>query len=147
MADSKGRPWPLDLRLFAVASTLWSVALLLKVFLQGGLALPGDSFQAVIGGVKFYGLSGRFVMLLEALIYLTIGAGMLRRRRWALLLALIYMAQVLIGHFLFVFWYFRVPGQELHLKTATRTGPLVVLLLLYLWIRSKELLFDEARAP
>lgn len=146
MADSKGKPWPLDLRLFAVASALWSVGLLLRVFLQGSLALPGDSFQAVLGGVKFYGLSGRLVMLLEAAIYMAIGAGALRQRRWALVLALSYMAQVLIGHFLFVFWYFGVPGQELHVRTATQTGPLVVLILLYLWIRSRDLLFDETRA-
>ncbi len=138
MAESERR-LPLDLRIFALLALVWGVSLVLRVLTQSGMAMPGDTFQAVLGGVKFYGTPARLAMLLESLVYMAFAAGILRARRWGLVVALIYMAQVVLGHLIFIVSYFNQPGQEIHVKIAAIEGPITVLILLYLWIRSKAI--------
>ncbi len=127
--------WPLDLRIFALACVVWAAALAVRVFAQSGIGRLSDTIQAVIFGYKLYGLEARLVLLLQASIYASIGVGMIGRKRWALVVALLYFSQVVIGHLVFVLAYLGVPGQELHVKIAGFEGPGMVLILLYLWIR------------
>lgn len=136
------KPFPIDLRIFGAICAIWATALVFRVVTQTGIALPGDSFQAVFLGIKFYGLKARFVMLLQAAIYASIAAGIFNIRRWGLAVALIYMIEVVAAHLIFILSYAWVPGQQVHVKVAAIEGPFMVLILLYLWIRSRDLIFD-----
>src|SRR6266481_5229207 len=53
---------------------------------------------------------------------------------------LLYFAQVVIGHVIFFVTNFNVPSQAVHVKITAIEGPIVFLILLYLWIRSRPLL-------
>jgi hypothetical protein len=56
-----------------------------------------------------------------------------------LILGLLYFAQVVIGHVIFFVTNFNVPSQAVHVKITAIEGPVVFLILLYLWIRSRPL--------
>jgi hypothetical protein len=141
MKNGFGERWPLDLRIFGALSGLWAVTLAVRVFAQGGLGRVADTMQAVIFGCKFYGFDARLVLLIQSFIYAAFGFAILGRRRWGLVAALVYMSQVVIGHLVFAVANLHVPGQEIHVKVAAFEGPAMVLILLYLWIRSQDLLF------
>jgi len=68
------------------------------------------------------------------------GISILLHERWGLLLALLYFAQVMISHMIFLATNFNVPSEAIHVKIAAIEAPLVFALLLYLWIRSRPLL-------
>ena len=140
MPESQLR-FPIDLRIFGAICAVWATALVFRVITQTGIALPGDSFQTVFLGIKFYGLKARAIMLLQAAIYASIAAGILRMKRWGLILALLYMIQVVFAHLVFILFYAKLPGQEVHVKIAAVEGPFMVLILLYVWIRSRDLIF------
>jgi hypothetical protein len=135
--------WPLDLKIFAALCIAWAAVLAIRVLLQPGLGRAGDMIQAVIFGYKFYGLPARVVLIVQASIYASFGLGILAQRRWALVLALAYMLEVIASHFVFVIANMDVPGQEIHVKIASAEGPVMVLIALYLWIRGRDLLFGE----
>jgi hypothetical protein len=137
-------PFPIDLRIFGAICAVWATALVFRVITQTGIGLPGDSFQTVLFGIKFYGLKARAAMLLQASIYAFIAAGIFQMRRWGLVIALIYLSEVVVAHLIFILSYAKVPGQEVHVKVAAIEGPLMVLILLYVWIRSRELIFDRS---
>jgi hypothetical protein len=141
--------WPLDLRIFAGLCVLWAITLVVRVFAQVGLGKLGDPMQAVILGQKFYDLEARLILLFQSFVYAWLGIGILGQRRWALVLALVYFVQVVVGHLVFVIENFGVPGQEIHVKIASFEGPVMVLILLYLWIRSRDLILpgDSPGAP
>jgi hypothetical protein len=141
-ADEHDR-WPLDLKIFAALCVAWSVGLVVRVLTQGGLGSAADPAQAVVFGYKTYGLQARLVLLAQSSVYAFCGLGILGQKRWGLVAALLYMSQVVIGHLAFVLLNLQVPGQEIHVKIAAAEGPVMVLILLYLWIRSRDLLFEE----
>jgi len=57
-----------------------------------------------------------------------------------LILAPLYFAEVVISHILIFVTNFSVPSQAVHVKITAIEGPIVFLILLYLWIRSRPLL-------
>ena len=61
-------------------------------------------------------------------------------QRWGLILALLYFAEVVISHIVFFATNYNVPSQALHVKITGIEGPIVLVILLYLWIRSRPLL-------
>ena len=136
--------WPLDLKIYGALNGIWGLGLMFRLIVQNPFVQPGESIQAVIGGIKFYGSEARGVLLTQAVIYLLIANGIIQQRRWGLIAALLYVAQVVAAHLLFVIWYAGVPGQEIHVKIASFEGPAMVLILLYLWMRSRELLRRRA---
>lgn len=144
MVSSPNDRWPLDLRIFAGLCALWGISLIVRVFAQSGLGRLADPMQAVIFGYKFYGFQARLVLLLQSFVYASFGFGILGARRWGLVVGLLYMLQVVIGHLVFVLANLRVPGQEIHVKIAALEGPAMVLILLYLWIRSRDLLLAQS---
>ncbi len=144
-SDATSGRWPLDLKIYGAFNGIWGLGLLFRLIVQNPFVRPGDSIQAVIGGIKFYGGEARAVLLIQSVIYLLIANGIIQQRRWGLVAALLYAAQVVAAHLLFVIWNAGVPGQEIHVKIAALEGPAMVLILLYLWIRSRGLL--RGRAP
>ncbi|HEY6394850.1 MAG TPA: hypothetical protein VIX12_05485 [Candidatus Binataceae bacterium] len=99
--------------------------------------------QAVVGGMKFFGDQARIVLTVQAVFFLTFALGIVARRRWGLLLALFYMAEVVLSHLVFILVYFTYPGESFHVRMAAVEGPSMVLITLYLWIRSKDLIFKR----
>lgn len=138
-------PWPADLRVFGVLSLVWALYLV-------WLALIGDPFgsylapaRAVIGGSVFYGSQAQFVLLTEAAIFWVMAVGMITGRRWSLLLSLFYMAETVVSYLVFIIAYMDTRAEWIHVRLAVRLGPTLVLVTLYLWIRSRDLIFDPAR--
>ncbi|HXW83850.1 MAG TPA: hypothetical protein VEJ86_05565 [Candidatus Binataceae bacterium] len=145
MSPDSQRDWPLDLRLFAIAAAVWSAYLTARALLHDPALELMTPLQAVIGGIKFYGDEARMVLLVEAGVYLAIAIGILSRRRWGLVLAIAYLAQVVMSHLIFILAYLNTRQELWHVRTAAIEGPTVVLLTLYLWIRSNPLLFGPSQ--
>ena len=138
-------PWPADLRVFGVLLLFWALYLV-------WLAVIGDPFasyfapaRAVIGGSVFYGSQAQFVLLAEAAIFWVMGVGMITGRRWSLLLSLFYMAETVVSYLVFIIAYMNTRAEWTQVRLAVRVGPTLVLVTLYLWIRSRDLIFDPAR--
>ncbi len=135
-ADSER--WPRDFRIFAGLCILWSAVLLARSAfnLSGG----GVPIEDVIFGVKFHGDEARLTMALQAIVIGAFGIGILMRQRWGAILALLYMAQVIAGHAIFIASNLGVDSQRIHVKIASIESPVVLLIALYIWYRARPLL-------
>ena len=89
--------WPFDLRVFAVLAALWAVCLVISAFAHIGELDAIDPIETILGGIRFNGDEARLVLLVEAGIFAIISYGVFTHRRWGLLLALCYMAQVVMS--------------------------------------------------
>src|SRR5271168_3339085 len=116
--------WPRDLRIFAGLCVVWAVFLAARTIfnLSGG----GAPLEDVIFGVKFYGDEARVTMALQAIIIAAFGIGISMRRRWSLILALLYMSQVVAGHAIFIASNLGVESQRVHVKIASAEAPVVL---------------------
>jgi hypothetical protein len=140
MDSSSRNPWPRDLRIFAGLCLVWSVVLLTRAIFALSVGAPAVPLEDVILGIKFYGDEARLTMTLQAVIFAAFAIGILARRRWGLILALLYMAQVIAGHVIFITSNLGVESQRVHVKIASAESPVVLLTALYLWYRSRPLL-------
>lgn len=134
------RQWPPDLKIFAALCAAWGAVLLCRVAIFDPFSSPANPLQDVLCGVKFYGRTAQVTMTIQASIYLAFGIGILMRRRWALVLGLIYFAQVVLGHVIFFTRNLHVPEQALPVKITAIEAPVMFAILLYLWIRARPLL-------
>jgi hypothetical protein len=130
--------WPRDLRIFAGICILWSAVLMTRSIFN--LSAGGVPLEGVIFGVKFYANHARVTMALQAIIIAGFGIGVLMHKRWGLILALLYMAQVIIGHVIFIASNLGVDSQRIHVKIASIESPVVLLIALYAWYRARPLL-------
>ena len=94
----------------------------------------------MIFGVKFYADQARVTMALQAVIFVAFAIGILLHRRWGLVVALLYMAQVIAGHVIFIASNLGVESQRIHVKIASIESPVVLLIALYVWYRARPLL-------
>ena len=97
-------------------------------------------FQDVFFGIKFYGRAAHITMTIQAIVYAAFGIGILLHQRWGLILGLLYFAQVVIGHVIFFATNFNVPSQAVHVRITAIEGPIMFMILLYLWVRGRPLL-------
>jgi hypothetical protein len=130
--------WPRDFRIFAGLCIFWSAVLLIRAIFN--LSAGGVPIEDVIFGVKFHGDEARVTMALQAIIIAAFGIGILRRRHWSLILALLYMAQVVAGHAIFITSNLGVESQRIHVKVASIESPVMLLIALYVWYRCRPLL-------
>ena len=130
--------WPLDFRIFASLCILWAAVLLMRSIFN--LSAGGVPLEDVIFGVKFYANQARLTMALQAITIAAFGLGILMRQRWALILTLAYMAQVVAGHVIFITSNLGVESQRIHVKIASAEAPLILLIALYVVFRSRPLL-------
>lgn len=141
MAITADRPqWPRELRIFASLCVAWGILLFFRVIFMSS----SERFQDVLLGVKFYGANARLTMTIQAVIFLAFGIAILARLRWGLVLGLLYFAQVVIGHVIFIARNIHVSDQAVHVKIASIEGPVTLLILIYLWMRARPML---RRAP
>jgi hypothetical protein len=131
--------WRLDFRIFAGLCILWSTVLIARA-LFNLVAGPAVQIEDVIFGVKFYGNEGRVTMALQAIIIGSFGIGILMRRRWGVILALLYMAQVVAGHVIFISSNLGVESQRPHVKIAAAESPVIFLIALYVLYRAVPIL-------
>ena len=134
--------WPRDFRIFGGLCVLWSLVLFARAIfnLSGG----GMPIEDVIFGIKFHGDQARVTMALQAIVIGAFGIGIVMRRRWGSILALLYMAQVVIGHAIFITSNWSVEAQRIHVKIASAEAPVVLLIALYVLYRSRVLLRQQS---
>jgi hypothetical protein len=132
--------WPRDLQAFAMAALLWGAFILVRAIFALRAGAPAVPFEDVFLGVKFYGDQARLTMALQAIIFAAFAIGILMHKRWGLILALLYMAQVIIGHVIFIASNLGVDSQRIHVKIASIESPVVLLMTLYVIYRSRPLL-------
>jgi hypothetical protein len=129
---------PLDFRIFAGLCILWSAVLLARSVFN--LSAGGVPIEDVIFGVKFHGNEARVTMTLQAIIIAAFGIGILMRQRWGGILAILYMAQVIAGHVIFITSNLGVESQRPHVKIASLESPVVLLIAIYVWYRARPLI-------
>jgi hypothetical protein len=139
--------WPFDLRVFAILAGLWAVCLVMRAFVHPGELDVVDPVQAVFGGILFDGDAARIVMIVEAGIFASIAIGVFTEQRWGLLLALCFMAQVVMSHLAFVIANLPLRFAMSIVRATAMQGPMMVLITLYLWIRATDLIFDAPASP
>lgn len=130
--------WPRDLQIFAGLCVVWSAVLLARALFN--LSAGGVPIEDVIFGVKFHGDRARVTMALQAVVIAAFGIGILMRRSWGLILALLYMAQVVAGHIIFITSNLGIESQRIHVKIASIESPVVLLIALYVLYRARPLL-------
>jgi hypothetical protein len=139
MAAGDPNRWRLDLRIFAALCILWSAILIARALFNLS-AGPAGSIEDVIFGVKFYGNDARLTMALQAIIIGSFGIGISMRQRWGVILALLYMAQVVAGHVIFITSNLSVESQRPHVKIAAAESPVILLIALYVVYRAVPIL-------
>jgi hypothetical protein len=145
MEAQRPNRWPPDTRVFAFGLGAWACFLLYRaVFDESELGL-GDALM-LFGGLKLYGDAARFALTAEASIFLVIALGIFSERRWAMLLALGIAADIVLSHLLFVAFNLSNPVKLTSVRAKASEGPALVAIALYLWIRSKSLVFDWTRS-
>ena len=120
----------------------WAVCLVMRAFAHPGELDVVDPVQAVFGGVLFDGDAARVVLIVEAGVFASFAIGVLTEQRWGLLLALCFMAQVVMSHLAFVIAYLPIRSEWTTVRETAMQGPMMVLITLYLWIRASDLIFD-----
>jgi hypothetical protein len=142
MADSLAAAdparWPRDFRIFAGLCVLWSAVLMARSIFN--LSAGGAPIEDVVFGIKFYGNEARLTMALQAVVIAAFGIGILMRQSWGPILALLYMAQVVAGHVIFIASNLGVDSQRVHVKIASAEAPVVLLIALYVVYRARPLL-------
>ena len=134
MSGASDRP-PLDFRIFAVLCILWSLFLFARAIFN--LSAGGVPIEDVIFGIKFHGNEARLTMALQAIVIASFGIGILMRQRWGAILAMLYMAQVIAGHVIFITSNWSVESQHIHVKIASAESPVVLLIAIYVWYRAR----------
>jgi hypothetical protein len=137
---AKSTDWPRDLRIFGALSAAWGILLLCRVIFMSSSV----EFQDVLLGVKFYGNTARLTMTIQAAVFIAFGVAIFARLRWGLVLGLLYFAQVVLGHIVFIARNVHVPDQAIHVKIASIEGPVTLAILIYVWMRARPML---RRAP
>jgi hypothetical protein len=135
--------WPRDFQIFAGLCIFWSVVLFARSIFN--LSAGGVPIEDVVFGVKFHGDEARVTMALQAIIIASFGIGILVHQRWGLILASLYMAQVVAGHVIFITSNLGVEAQRVHVKIASAESPVVLLITFYVWYRSRRLLRDTRK--
>ena len=145
MIEDQNIPWPIDLRVSGIAAACWAIYLAHSAIIGDPMIDAAAPVHAVIGGLLFYGSQARVVFLIEAGIFWAFAVGLIAGKRWGLLLALSYMAEVVMSHLIFIVAYLDNRNEWNHVHLAADEGPFFVLVTLYLWIRACDLIFSGTR--
>jgi hypothetical protein len=141
--DTKRTGWPRDLKVFALLAALWAAALTARIVVRDVTYHSQTPLEAILLGIKFDGYPARLVLVAQAMAASTLALGLAAERRWGLLLALIYMLEVVISNLIFMMTYMDDLAQGRNVRISGLVGIVSVVILLYLWIRARDLLLDE----
>ncbi len=121
---------------------LWSLCLTLSALVPAANVDLADPIETIFAGIRFNGDDARVVLIVQAAIFAAIAVGVFFHRRWGLLLALCYMAEVVMSHLAFVIAYLPMRSEWENVRAVASQGPMLVLITLYLWIRACDLIFN-----
>jgi hypothetical protein len=138
--DTRRARWPRDLKMFAFFAALWAGALTARLVLRDVVYYAGTPLEAILFGMPFDGLAARVVLAAQAMTGFSIAIGIASEKEWGLWLALAYMVEVIASDFIFMTAYMDNLAQAREVRVAGLLGISAVLLLLYLWIRARDLL-------
>jgi hypothetical protein len=141
--QSEKRDWPIDVRVFGVLSAFWAAYLVFLAFMRDPVMNPSGPLRALIGGIPFDGHAAQLVLLVQAAIFWATAVGIAARRPWGLVLALFYTAQAVVSRLIFILTYLGSRSEVAHVQTAALEGAALVIIALYLWIRTSELVFSR----
>ena len=142
-ANTKRARWPRDLKIFALFAALWASALIARIVIHDVTYYSPMPLQAVILGINFDGYPARVVLVAQAMALSTLALGLAAERRWGLMLALSYMLEVVVSNLIFMMTYMGDLSQGRNIRVSGLIGIVAVLILLYLWIRARDLLSDD----
>ena len=137
----RGR-WPRDLKIFAFLAALWASALTARIVMRDLTYYSPTPIEAVVLGMKFDGYSASLVMAVQVMAAFTVAIGLAAERKWGLLLALICMLEAVVSNLIFMTTYMGDLAEARNVRLSGLIGIGSVLILLYLWIRARDLLFD-----
>jgi hypothetical protein len=143
VSQSEKRDWPIDVRVFGVLSAFWAAYLVFLTFMRDPVMDPRGPLRALIGGIQFYGRGAQFVLLAQAAIFWATAVGISARRGWGLVLALFYTAQAVVGRLIFILTFLGTRSEIEHVRSAALEGAALVIITLYLWIRTNELVLSR----
>lgn len=141
--SNKRPPWPRDLKVIVWFSALWAASLAARIVIRDVAYYPDAPLEALFLGFRFDGSSARFVLFAEGLMFFAVAFGVATEKKWGLVLALLYMLQVVIGELNFMMMFMSDLSQGRNVRVAGLVGIASVLILLYLWIRVRDLLFEN----
>ena len=133
--------WPLDLKICALLASLWVAVLIGRIVIHDATFSPFE-LETVTLGLRFEGFSARVAMVIQAMIIAATSVGLAAERRWGLRLAFACLAEVVISRLIFMTVYMGDFSQMRNVRTSGMLGIGAVLVLLYLWIRARDLLFS-----
>jgi hypothetical protein len=140
--DIKRARWPRDLKLFALLTAIWAAWLTARIVMRD-VTYYAEPLEAVLLGMKFDGFSARLVLALQAIAAATLALGLAAERRWGLFFALACLLEVVASNLIFMTAYMDDIAEWRRVRLAGVLGIIAVLILLYLWIRARDLLLEE----
>lgn len=133
--------WPSDLKLLGWLAGFWAAVMVGQIVLSD-LTYSSRSFEAIALGMKFDGLAARIAMAVQAMALSTAGIGLVAERRWGLWFAIIYMTEVALSRLIFMTAYLDNFTEVRNVRGSGFLGIAAVVILLYLWIRAHDLIWD-----
>lgn len=143
ITDIKPARWPRDLKAFALLAAIWAAWLTARIVMRDVTYYAQAPIEAVILGMKFDGLAARLVLAVQAIAVATLALGLAAERRWGLRFALLCLFEVVVSNLIFMMAYMDDIAEGRNVRLAGIIGISSVLLLLYLWVRARDLLQDE----
>jgi hypothetical protein len=140
--DIKRARWPRDLKVFALLAALWAAFLTARIVMRDLTDYSQLPLEAVLFGIKLDGYSARLVLLAQAMAASTSALGLAAERRWGLVLAILYMTEVVLSNLIFMMTYMYDLSQGRSVRTSGLIGIAAVLILLYLWMRARKVFFE-----
>jgi len=134
--------WPLDLKLLGWLAGFWAAVMIGQIVLSDLTYMP-TPFHAIALGMKFEGLAARVAMAVQAMALSTAGIGLVAERRWGLWFAIVYMTEVALSRLIFMTAYLNNFTEVHNVRSSGFLGIAAVVILLYLWIRAHDLIWDH----
>jgi hypothetical protein len=140
--ESKRARWPRDLKIFALLAALWAAGLTGRVVVRDLASYAQAPLEAILFGMRFDGYPARFAIIAQAMVAATTAIGLNHRRKWGLMLALIYMLEMVASNLIFMTTYLGDLTEGSSVRLSGLVGIVSVMVLLYLWIRARDVLFE-----
>ena len=142
VTDNRRSRWPRDLKAFAFFAALWAGVLTARLVLRDVVYYAETPLHAILFGMRFEGLAARVVLAAKAMTGFSIAIGIATDKEWGIWLALAYLVEVIASDVIFMTAYMDSIAQASEVRVAGYLGMSAVLLLLYLWIRARDLLSE-----
>lgn len=146
LTEIKRSRWPRDLKAFALFAAIWAAWLTARIVMRDVTYYAQAPIEAVILGMKFDGFAARMVLAVQAIAVATLALGLAAERKWGLRFATFCLLEVVVSNLIFMTAYMDDIAEGRNVRLAGIIGIGSVLLLLYLWVRARDLMQDESQS-